>query len=377
MKFNAVEQKTFLLLLVGVTLAFGWILFPYYGAVFWGAILAMLFRPVFRWLTRRFNGRRSLAAITTLALILVIVILPTAFITASLVQEGTAIYQRLQSGQINVGTYVQQVYEHLPAWVMNLLSRVGLNDMGAIQQKLMETLNQGSKNLASSAINFGQNTFDFLVGFAVMLYLLFFLIRDGAELSNMIRDAIPLEPRHKGKLLNKFTTVIRATVKGNIAVAVAQGLIGGVTFISLGIHGAVLWGVLMAFLSLLPAIGAGLVWGPVAIYFLATGAVVKALVLIFVGVFVIGLVDNILRPLLVGKDTKLPDYIVLISTLGGMALFGLNGFVIGPVIAAMFIAVWDIFVTTKDDPRSNPPVAVTIEPDVDAVEKTETIVTKA
>ncbi|MCZ2495892.1 AI-2E family transporter [Xylophilus sp. Kf1] len=365
MKSTAVEQKTFLWLLIGVTLAFGWILFPYYGAIFWGAILAMLFRPVFRWLTRKLKGRKSLAALITLAFILVIVILPTAFITASLVQEGTGIYQRLQNGQINIGSYVQQVYEHLPNWAMNLLSRLGLNDMGAIQQKLMDLLNQGSRNLATSAINFGQNTFDFLVGFAVMLYLLFFLIRDGADLSMMIRNAIPLEERHKGKLLNKFTTVIRATVKGNIAVALAQGLIGGVTFLSLGIHGAVLWGVLMAFLSLLPAIGAGLVWGPVAIYFLATGMVVKALILVFVGVFVIGLVDNILRPLLVGKDTKLPDYIVLISTLGGMALFGLNGFVIGPVIAAMFIAVWDIFSTTRGDPRSNPPTAVTIVPPVE------------
>ena len=360
MKTNAVEQKTFLLLLVGVTLAFGWILFPFYGAVFWGAILAMLFRPVFRWLVRRFKGRANLAALATLSLVLVIVILPTAFITASLVQEGTALYMRLQSGDINVGAYVQQVYEHLPDWVMGLLQRFGLNDMGAIQTRLMEALNQGGKNLATSAINFGQNTFDFLVGFCVMLYLLFFLIRDGADVSTMIRDAIPLEERHKRKLLGKFTTVIRATVKGNIAVAIAQGLIGGVTFALLGIHGAMLWGFLMAFLSLLPAIGAALVWGPVALYYLATGAFVPGLVLIFVGVFVIGLVDNILRPLLVGKDTKLPDYIVLISTIGGMALFGLNGFVIGPVIAAMFISAWDIFSHSKDDVKQDEPAKVVV-----------------
>jgi len=368
MKSNAVEQKTFLLLLIGVTLAFGWILFPYYGAVFWGAILAMLFRPVFRWLRKRFNGRANLAALATLSLILVIVILPTALITASLAQEATALYAKLQSGQINIGSYLQEIFDHLPQWAMRLMERFGVGDMGALQAKVMDLVNQGGRNLTASAINFGQNTFDFLVGFTVMMYLLFFLIRDGGELSVMIRDAIPLEERHKGKLLGKFTTVIRATVKGNIAVAVAQGLIGGVTFIAMGIHGAVLWGVLMAFLSLLPAVGAAIVWAPVALYFLATGAIVKALILIFVGVFVIGLVDNILRPLLVGKDTKLPDYVVLISTLGGMALFGLNGFVIGPVIAAMFIAVWDIFVTTRGDPRSNPPTAVTIVPPIEEAE---------
>ncbi len=122
-----------------------------------------------------------------------------------------------------------------------------------------------------------------------------------------------------------------------------RGALGGLIFWILGIQGPVLWGVVMAFLSLLPAVGAGLIWAPVAIYFLATGAMGKGLILIAYGVLVIGLVDNVLRPLLVGKDTKMPDYIVLISTLGGMALFGLTGFVIGPVIAALFMAIWDMF----------------------------------
>ena len=126
-------------------------------------------------------------------------------------------------------------------------------------------------------------------------------------------------------------------------VAASQGLLGGFIFWALGIQGPVLWGVLMAFLSLLPAVGAGLIWVPVAIYFFATGALWQAVTLTAFGVFVIGLVDNILRPVLVGKDTKMPDYVVLISTLGGMALFGLNGFVIGPVIAALFMATWDLF----------------------------------
>ncbi|HRO28002.1 MAG TPA: AI-2E family transporter, partial [Luteimonas sp.] len=110
-----------------------------------------------------------------------------------------------------------------------------------------------------------------------------------------------------------------------------------------GVQGVVLWSVVMAFLSLLPAVGTGLVWGPVAIYFLATGSIVEGVVLIAYGVFVIGLVDNILRPILVGKDTRMPDYVVLISTLGGMVLFGINGFVIGPLIAALFISAWDLF----------------------------------
>ncbi len=122
---------------------------------------------------------------------------------------------------------------------------------------------------------------------------------------------------------------MRATVKGNVVVAATQGAIGGLALWALGVQGPLLWGVLMAFLSLLPAVGAALVWAPVAIWFLATGAIAKGVILIVIGVLVIGLVDNILRPLLVGKDTQMPDYIVLMSTLGGMAIFGINGFVIG------------------------------------------------
>jgi predicted PurR-regulated permease PerM len=156
-----------------------------------------------------------------------------------------------------------------------------------------------------------------------------------------------LRPEQERDLFNKFTTVIRATVKGNIVVAVVQGALGGLIFWFLGVHAPVLWAVLMAFLSLLPAVGAGLVWLPVAIYFLVTGATWEGVVLIAYGVLVIGLVDNVLRPILVGKDTKMPDYVVLISTLGGMAIFGLNGFVIGPVIAAMFMATWDIFAASR------------------------------
>jgi len=126
-------------------------------------------------------------------------------------------------------------------------------------------------------------------------------------------------------------------------VALIQGMLGGAIFAVLGIPGALLWGVLMVLLSLLPAVGAGLVWAPVALYFMMSGEVTKAVVLTAFGVLVIGLVDNLLRPILVGKDTRMPDYLVLISTLGGLALFGLNGFVIGPLIAALFISTWSIF----------------------------------
>ena len=346
---SSVQNKTFLLLLVLVTVAFGAILWEFHGAVFWGVILAVLFAPLHRKLLRRMPKRRNLAALCTLALCLVVVILPMTAITVSLVQEATVIYERIRSGQLNFGMYFQQVLAALPSWASTLLDRWNLTSVAALQQKLSTVAVQASQFVATQALSIGQNTLQFIVSFGIMLYLLFFLLPDGSSLAARISRAIPLETMHKQQLVSKFTTVIRATVKGNIVVAASQGALGGLIFWILGIQGPVLWGVLMAFLSLLPAVGAALIWAPVAIYFFATGATWQATVLTAFGIGVIGLVDNVLRPILVGKDTKMPDYVVLISTLGGLALFGLTGFVIGPVIAALFMASWDIFSSEPGD----------------------------
>jgi len=358
------QRAVFLLLLCAVTIAFAVILLPFFGAVFWAVVLAVLFAPLHRWLLRRLPGRPNLAALLTLSLCLLIAILPLMAITASLIQETTLVYQRVQSGELNFGTYLQRIFSALPAWLMQPLERIGLGDVASLQDKLGSGAAQGSRFVATQAINIGQNTFQFIVGFGIMLYLLFFLLRDGRLLIARVVEAIPLEPAHKRQLIARMATVTRATVKGNVVVAIVQGTLGGLAFWFLGIQGALLWAVLMAFLSLLPAIGAGLVWAPVAIYFLATGDWAKGIGLAAYGIIVIGMVDNVLRPILVGKDTRMPDYVVLISTIGGMALMGINGFVIGPMIAALFMAVWGMFVGREEDE----------EAEVDAVPATVVVV---
>ena len=352
---SLLESKTFLALLVLVSLAFFWVLWPFFGALFWGAIFALMFTPLYLRLLKKMPRKPTVAALLTVSIILVLVILPIAFITALLAQEAAWVVARVQSGELSLSRYFQQIYNALPAWITGLLHRSGLSTIGLIQERLSASLTQGSQFIATQALSIGQNAFDFLVSFFIMLYLLFFFLRDGAALSRRITNAIPLELEIKRSLFSKFTTVIRATVKGNIVVAALQGALGGLIFWFLGIHAPVLWGALMAFLSLLPAVGAALVWLPVAIYFLATGALWQGAVLIAFGVFVIGLVDNILRPVLVGKDTKMPDFVVLVSTIGGMSLFGLNGFVIGPVIAAMFMAAWDLFVRARQEALDESP----------------------
>ena len=348
-KRHLLEDRTFLLLLIGISLAFGWLLSPFYEAVFWAAVLAIIFAPLYRRISRSMRQRQTLAALATVVIILVMVILPLTLISALLLQEGSALFARIQSRELNLGAYFRQAFAALPAWLTQLLDRFGLTNLGVVQERLAASLTKGSQFIAGQAFNIGQNAFNFIVSFFIMLYLLFFLLRDGDKISEHIRDALPLLGEQQRNLSDKFTIVIRATVKGNIVVAIVQGTLGGLIFWLLDIHAPVLWGALMALLSLLPAVGAALVWLPVAVYFLATGAIWQGIVLIVYGVLVIGTIDNILRPLLVGKDTQMPDYVVLISTLGGLAIFGLSGFVIGPVIAAMFMAVWDIFSKSRSE----------------------------
>ena len=338
-----VESRVLLRLLVIVSLALVWILLPFYGTIMWAVIIALLFVPLHRWLLAHFKWEPTLAALLTLATVLVIVILPLALITAAMVNETASLYQRLQAGEVNPASYLRGVFDALPQWFTRLLDRLGLSDFDTLQRRLTRALSEGAHYIARQAFSLGQNTFEFVASFFVMLYLAFFLIRDGEDIVQVVRRSVPLASEDKKELAAKFTTVVRATVNGNLLVAAIQGALGGVAFWFLGVNGALLWGVLMAFLSLVPAVGAALVWVPVALYFFFTGAYWQCIALAAWGVLVIGLIDNLLRPILVGKDTRMPDYLVMITTLGGLAVFGINGFVLGPAIAAMFMAVWHIY----------------------------------
>ena len=342
-------RSVFLLLVAAITVAFVRVLWPFVGAVFWAVVLALLFQPLYRRIRAGLRGHGNTAALLTLLLCLVIVILPMIMVGTSLVNEVTAFVQRTRAGDFSLRSYVQHVIAVLPSWATEWLNRLGFSNLDSVFDRISTGLLQGGQLLATRALELGQNTFQFLVQFVVMLYLLFFFLRDGMALSARIKHAIPLAREHTEDLLAKFATVVRATVKGSVVVAMVQGALGGVAFWALGIKGAVFWGVVMAILSLLPAVGAALVWAPVAIYLVSTGSVWQGLALTAWGLVVIGLSDNVLRPILVGKDTKLPDYVVLVSTLGGMSLFGLTGFVIGPTIAALFFAVWELFVQMREE----------------------------
>lgn len=356
MKQPESHGKVFVLFLSAVTIAFFWILLPFYGAVFWGFILTVMFMPLNDYLLSKMPKKKNTAALLTLSVCLLIVIIPLIIVIIALTQESAALYQKILTQGVSFDTSFQFIISRLPEWAIDLLNHSGITSLAEFQQKISSSILQASQYIAGKLFVIGQNILDFAIGFGIMLYLLFFLLRDGNELAARIRKIIPLANHHKTLLLIKFTGVIRATVKGNLVVAIVQGALGGLVFWFLGIEAALLWGAIMSVLSLLPA-GSGVIWVPVAIYFLATGAIMKGIILLVFGVLVIGLIDNLLRPLLVGKDTQMPDYLVLISTIGGMALFGLNGFVIGPVIAALFLTAWELYSTLSQQPRinDNPP----------------------
>ena len=335
-------QTSFLLLLVIITLLFGWILQPFFGAILWAVVIAIVFYPLqLKW-APRFGRHRNLLALTVLLVCTVAVILPVLTIVFSLLQRATSLYQKVQAGELDLGVYFDQLKNGFPR-VQALAGHVGIN-VDNLGEHFSAAAMQASKYLTTQAFTFGQGTAQFLVSFSLTLYLAFFFLRDGDFLVSTLVRALPLGDQIERTLLRKIAEVTSATVKGNLAVAAVQGALGGLIFWILGIEGALLWAVVMTFASLLPALGPALVWGPAAIYLLAIHDIWQGVVLIGFGAGVIGTIDNFLRPILVGRSTQIPDYLVLFSTLGGIAVFGLNGFVLGPLIAGVFIVFWDIFI---------------------------------
>ena len=339
------HQRAFIAILIAISLAFLWLLTPFIAAVFWAIVIAILFAPLQKKLVNRFPHAPNLTAMSTLAVTILVVLLPVGFLFQSVINELVQLYRLVQLGDFSAGDRFEQAFSAIPESVRPWLARAGFDDIEAIKSYVSRFATQAVRLAGNQAINLGQNTFMFVLNLGVMLYLLFFLLRDGVALSARVRLAAPLDENQKTQFLEKLAAVVRATMMGNVAVAMVQGTLGGLIFWILDIPSPTLWGTVMAVLSLLPAVGAALVWLPVVIYFALTGEIVDALILAGYGTVVIGLADNVLRPILVGKGIRLPDYLVLISTLGGLALFGLLGFVAGPLIAALFIVAWDIFVS--------------------------------
>jgi predicted PurR-regulated permease PerM len=276
--------------------------------------------------------------------IIVVVLVPTFLVTVAVADQGLHLYQSIESGEINPAALLTRLEQEWPP-IAEFLSRFGL-EVQEVRGRLSEFAVGASSFVAGLAVSAGQNLTRFVVMSLLMLYLLFFALRDGKQILELAVWALPIGDARERAIFAKFGEVGRATIKGTLIVGIVQGMLGGIMFAILGIQGAIFWGAVMIFFSILPAVGSALVWAPAAVILAVKGAWIKAVILTLFGVLVIGLIDNILRPLLVGRDTKMPDWLILLSTLGGLSVFGLSGFVIGPIIAAMFLSVWAMFAET-------------------------------
>ncbi|MBT5217022.1 MAG: AI-2E family transporter [Gammaproteobacteria bacterium] len=338
------SKNAFIFVLSLITILFAIILWNFFLPILWAIVLSILFYPLRNYLiNKKYNP--SLVSFLTIIVIVILVLIPGFIIFTVIGSESLLVLNKIESGEYNLG----QLVNWFNALVPNLIDR--LDSIGLNTNQLIEQLNNigvgATKFIVSLLMSTGQNLLQFFLSFFIMIYLLFFFLRDGENIIKLCIESFPMDDNQERFLIEKFSTVIKATVKGTILIAIAQGSIGGLILLFLDIEGAILWGAMMALFSILPGIGASIIWLPIALALIFNGALLKGLILIISGIFIIGLIDNLLRPYLVGKETNLPDYLILLSTLGGITIFGLSGFIIGPVVTALFIALWSTFNSYK------------------------------
>jgi len=352
-----VENGGLILFVAAFTLALTLIVSSFVGALLWAALAAILFQPLFQRLLARWPDRRNTAAAVTILIITVAVVIPALVIASLVVEQAASVYNQMRSGQINFASYFEQVHDALPLRIQRLLDGAGFGSFERAQGQISQAVASSASMLARQAFSIGANAAAFLLAFGVGLYVTYFLLRDGEKIGPAVVESLPLEQSVAQRFADKFVAVVRATIKGSGVVAIVQGALGAITFWIVGLPAALLWGMLMAIAGLLPAVGPTIIWGPVAVYLLATGAIWQAVVVILSGVLVIGLADNILRPILVGRDTGIPDWLVLVTTLGGIDLIGLSGIVVGPLAGALFITGWQVLTEQREGraAASNPP----------------------
>jgi len=327
------------LLVASSSIAFIWVVAPLRSALVWAIVVAMLCSPGFRLLERRLPGRRNLAAgLTVMAMILTLV-LPAMVVAGALLRQATSLVTQ-QGASVHLPASLQQVHAALPEWLHGALRSLGVDDAEAFRRYCVRFVEGTVGSLLGGAVGLGQGAFTFSAKLGVMIYVSFFFIRDGRQIYASIGEHLPVPQPTRGRLLNELHDVLRATLRGSLIVAIVQGSLGGVIFWAIGIPAPALWAVAMAFMSLLPPFGSAVVWVPVALFLLVIGAVWQGIALIACGLFVIGLVDNFLRPLLVGREARMPEFLVLVSTLGGLTLVGVDGIVIGPLIVSAFLLSW-------------------------------------
>ncbi len=341
MKFSHFQQVFFLSLLFGTTGLFLWMLGSYLFPIFWATVITIVFYPLYLRFSHLFKGRDTFASLATVLVTVVVIVLPLVIVGGMVVKESLDLYRSFSDSDIS-GMNVESLMENFDTLTGDYLATFNI-DTDSVQDWIQSGLASAGQTVASSLLSYSQLTLGFMVKIGITLYLLFFMFKYGDMLRKRLLFYLPLQDKYEAMLLRRFAETTQAIMQGTLLIAILQGTIGGLVLWMVGIGAPALWGVVMTILSIIPAIGPSLVLLPAGVYLIVTGAIWQGIVVISVGVILVGLVDDFLRPVLVGRRAKIPDAVVLLATVGGLASFGISGFVIGPVVAAFCLSLWVMY----------------------------------
>ena len=318
---------------------FLYLLWPFFFPIFWAAVIAGIFKPLYGRIDAKLN-RPNLSTAIIFLLIALIIILPAGLVGTLVFNESVQVYQAFSPDTKNMDHSIQR-----------LIDSISDNSIVRLFQINKEMLIAKTTEVAQGITNYifvhlkqlTQNTLGLLVKFAIMLYTLFFFVRDGDRFLQVAMKLIPLGMGRERLLYERFITTARSTLKVTLIIGGIQGSLGGIVFLITGLQGALIWGLLMVLMAIVPVVGCTIIWAPAGVIMLVTGHIWEGALILAVGTFVISTVDNLLRPILIGKDVEMHPLLIFLSTLGGIILFGFSGFVIGPVITSLLIALWEMY----------------------------------
>lgn len=305
--------------------------------IFWAAVTAAVFYPMYKKILKSTKGREGVSSLIAVFIIIVLIFIPLVTLSALVVNESVNLYQKIsQSGVFDSPQNVSSWLEGTPlAPYLDTIRTNWTVYASKITQTISSLLFNGLKNIT-------QNSVTFVIMAIIMLYTLYYFFKDGKRMLKRLGHISPINGEYEDMLYDRFTSTVRSTLKSTIIIGGIQGLLGGLLFWITGIEGVLVWSVIMVIIAILPAMGTPLILIPAAIIMFALGNFWQAVVLL-IGTGVISVVDNFLRPMLVGRDTQMHPLIIFFSTLGGIIIFGVSGFVIGPVIAALYLSVLSIY----------------------------------
>ncbi|MAJ97366.1 MAG: AI-2E family transporter [Parcubacteria group bacterium] len=337
MRFKTLQTSLFMFLLATATALFGWLISDYITPLFWAVVLSILFYPLHQRVYSYTKGRAALSSLLTIGSILTIVMIPLYIVGALVANEAVSLYINLTQGDLSSLTMLATIQDALVP-----LAQFGI-DVESVQTNLVAFAQSFSAQIGTYALDIGRATAGTFISILLMLYILFFTLRDGEKTLVRIMQALPLGDAKEKMLFDRFVSIVHVMFKGTFIIALVQGAIGGILFMVVGIESAALWAFVMGLFALIPAVGPALVWLPIGLLLLFAGSVWQGVTVLIVGATLVSLIDNLLRPILVAKEAAMPDVLILLSVLGGLTLFGIAGIIIGPVITAFFLSMWQLF----------------------------------